>query len=220
MMRSDLVALVISYVYVFAVLMMGEGLGRWVFKGGTAFTRKFVHIGVGMWVVGTVLLFESWQAAIIPPLSFVVINYVSYRRDVFKAIELADKRNLGTVYFPISFAVLIALCWTVPAVLVGSLMTMTWGDAMASIVGQRWGKRRLPGVLRRKSWEGSAAMLAASSVSVLIALVGFGVAGGQAAVYALITASVAALLEALTPWGLDNLTVPLASAGVLALLLA
>jgi len=219
-MRSDLVALVTSYVYVFAVILLGEGLGRWVFKGGTAFTRKFVHIGVGMWVVGTVLLFESWQTAIIPPLSFVVINYVSYRRDVFKAMELADKRNLGTVYFPISFAVLIALCWAKPSVLVGSLMTMTWGDAMAAIVGQRWGKHPLPGGLRGKSWEGSAAMFLASFASVVIALVGSGVAGGQAAFSALITAGAATLLEALTPWGLDNLTVPLGSAGVLALLLA
>ncbi|MBU0493563.1 MAG: DUF92 domain-containing protein, partial [Chloroflexi bacterium] len=55
--------------------------------------------------------------AIIPPLSFIVLNYISYRREVFKAMELEDKGNLGTVYFPISFALVIALCWARPAVI-------------------------------------------------------------------------------------------------------
>ena len=71
------------------------------------FTRKFIHIGVGMWVVGTVLLFENRFLAVIPPLSFVLINYVSYRRETFKAMETGEKGNLGTVYFPLSFAILI-----------------------------------------------------------------------------------------------------------------
>jgi phytol kinase len=219
-MRSDLVALLASYAYVFGVLLVGEVLGRFVLKRSTAFTRKFVHVGVGMWVVGTVLLFQSWQAAIIPPLTFIIINYISYRQDLFKGMEQSDKRNLGTVYFPISFAIVIALCWAKPSVVLAGLMPMTWGDALAAVIGQRWGRHRLSVQARGKSWEGTATMFVASFLSVLLALLALGTGGTLAAVCALITAAVASLVEAVTPWGVDNLTVPLVSAGLLWLLIA
>ena len=219
MLQTDIVALVASYVYVFAVLVAAELLGRFVFHGSTSFTRKFVHVGVGMWVIGTVLLFKNWQMAIIPPLTFIVINYVSYRRDIFKAIQSSDKRNLGTVYFPISFALVIALCWARPAVVLAALMPMTWGDALAAVIGERWGRRKYTSFGKEKSWEGSAAMFFASLASVLFVLLTGGAALAIAVGVALMVAALATLAEAFTPLGLDNLSVPLVSAILLWLLL-
>jgi dolichol kinase len=172
-----------------------------------------------MWIVGTVLLFKSWQMAVIPPLTFIVVNYVSYRLSIFKGIETKDKRNLGTVYFPISFAAVIALCWAKPEVVVASLMPMTWGDALAAIIGQRWGRHRYTALARSKSIEGSAAMFIGAFVSVSLALAAFGVTVATAAGAALVVAFVATIIEALTPWGLDNLTIPAASALLLWLML-
>jgi len=215
MQQSNAIALVLSYVYVFAVLMGGELLGRFVFHGSTSFTRKFVHVGVGMWVVGTVLLFKSWQIAVIPPLTFIVINYISYRQDIFKAMESKDKRNLGTVYFPISFALIIALCWAKPAVVVAGLMPMTWGDALAAVFGERWGRHKYLVFGKEKSWEGSAAMFIASFLSVVLVLLAYSTAGMMALGVALIVAAVTTIVEALTPLGLDNLTVPIIAAALL-----
>lgn len=218
MSQADMFALIVSYVCVFAVIFAGEVLGRVVFHGSSAVSRKIVHVGVGMWIVGTAILFDTWQAAIIPPLTFIPANYISYRLDLFKGIESKDKRNLGTVYFPIAFAIIIALCWARPAVMVAALMPMTWGDALAAIVGGHWGRTKLPGSARGKSWEGSLAMFAASFVSMALALAAFGVAGDAAFTAALLVAALAAIVEALTPYGLDNLTVPLLSAALLWLL--
>jgi len=195
----------------------GEGL-RIVFKLPRDFTRKFVHIGVGLWAIGTVLVFETWYFAVIPPLSFIVLNYISYRREVFKAMELADKSNLGTVYFPISFALVIALCWVRPAVIAAGLMPMTWGDAFASIIGRRWGTHRYTIGGSTRSLEGSAAMFLFSLASVFLVLWGFGTPLVVAGAYALVVAAVATLVEAVSIKGLDNITVPLASALVLWLL--
>lgn len=212
MQQADIIALVASYVYVFAVILVGEALGRVVFHGSSSFSRKFVHIGVGMWVLGTVALFKSWQMAVIPPLTFILVNYISYRRDIFKGMESKDKRNLGTVYFPISFALIIAAFWTKPAVVVAGMMPMVWGDALAAIVGERWGKHRNFLFADAKSREGSAAMFLASFASVLIVLLAAGIAGTTALYASLLVALVAMIVEALTPWGIDNLTVPLLSA--------
>jgi phytol kinase len=219
MQQADVIALVVSYVYVFAVILGGEVLGRVVFHGSSSFSRKFVHVGVGMWVLGTVALFKSWQLAVIPPLSFILVNYISYRQDVFKGMESKDKRNLGTVYFPISFSLIIALFWAKPAVVVAGLMPMVWGDALAAVIGERWGKHRYSVFAETKSWEGSAAMLIASFASVLIVLLAAGVAGGQALLASAVISIVATIVEVLTPWGIDNLTVPLLSAVLLWLLI-
>ena len=90
--------------------LLGEGLRRGL-NLPVHFTRKFVHIGVGMVAFLLVAVFNDWHFAIIPPLVFIVVNYVSYRRQIFAGMETGAKDELGTVYFPISFAILIPLLW-------------------------------------------------------------------------------------------------------------
>jgi len=217
-MKSDWQALIISYAYVFAAIGIGEGLRQW--RGySTEFTRKVIHISVGLWAFGTVLLFEHWYFAIIPPLSFVVLNYISYRREIFKAVETGEKGNLGTVYFPISFAAIICLFWARPNLLVASLMPMTWGDALAAILGQRCGQRKYSVLGFPRSVEGSLAMFLFSWLSTFLALLLLPPLGWQASLlYSLALAVFATLVEALSPWHIDNLTVPLLSAALLYLI--
>lgn len=216
-MTMNMWGLLISYVYVFAVIFGGETLRKWR-DYPTEFTRKFVHVGVGMWIVGTVLLFDSRWWAVIPPFSFILLNYVSYRVSLFKSVETGEKENLGTVYFPLSFCILLLLLWEQPALLVASLMTMTWGDALAALVGRRWGSHtfRIGAVTR--SLEGSLAMLGATWLAVTFSLWAFQGDLAMAAAQGLWTALFATLIEAITPWHLDNLSVPLLSGLALAIL--
>jgi len=225
-MKSDWLALIISYVYVFAAIGIGEGLRKW--RGySTEFTRKLIHVSVGLWAFGTVSLFEHWYFAIIPPLSFVVLNYISYRQEIFKAVETGEKGNLGTVYFPISFAIILRLFWSSPHLLVASLMPMTWGDALAAILGRRYGQRKYSVLGTSRSVEGSLAMFFFSWLSTFLALLLLSPLGGvlslskgwQASLlYSLAVAVFATLVEALSPWHIDNLTVPLLSAALLYLM--
>ena len=243
-MKSDWQALIISYVYVFAMIGLGEGLRKWLGQAkpgtllgqakpgtySTEFTRKVIHISVGMWAFGTVLLFEHWYFAIIPPLSFVILNYISYRRDIFKSVETGEKGNLGTVYFPISFVIIICLFWESPHLLVASLMPMTWGDALAAILGRRYGQRKYSILGSTRSVEGSLAMFFFSWLSTFLALLLLLPLGGVLSVpmawrlpltsllYSLALAVFATLVEAFSPWHIDNLTVPLLSAALLYLM--
>ena len=220
-MSQDWPALFISFAYVFAMLGIAEGLRRW--RGySVEFTRKFIHIAVGMWAFGTVLLFEHRAFAIIPPLAFVAINAFSYWRGMFKAMETGEKGQLGTIYFPISFAVLIWLLWERPHLLVASLMPMTWGDALAAVVGQRIGQRRYTVAGSTRSLEGSVVLFLISWAATLVPLVLLApepldpaATAGAAAV----TALGAVVVEAISPWGIDNLTVPAVSALALVLIL-
>lgn len=215
---SDLLALIISYVYVLVIIGIGEGLRKWR-SYSTEFTRKLVHIGVGMWAFGTVLLFRHWYFAIIPPLTFVILNYISYRGQIFKSVEMGEKGNLGTVYFPISFATVICLLWERPNLLVASLMPMTWGDALAAILGRCCGRRKYRVLGSTRSIEGSLGMFLFSWLSVFLALLLLPPLGWQTSLlYSLAVAVFATLVEALSPWHVDNLTVPLLSAALLCLM--
>jgi phytol kinase len=220
-MSRDTLALIASFIYVFAMIGVAEGLRKW--RGySVEFTRKFIHIAVGMWAFGTVLLFERRAFAIIPPLAFVAINALSYWQGTFKAMETGEKGQLGTVYFPLSFAALIWVLWGRPHLVVASLMPMTWGDALAAVLGRRIGQHRYTVARSTRSLEGSVVMFLASWAATLVALVllapeplGPAAAVGAAAA----TALAAAAVEAASPWGIDNLTVPAVSALVLVWLL-
>jgi phytol kinase len=219
--RPDYTALAVSYAYVFAVIALGELLRRAGHRP-VEFTRKFIHVGVGMWVVGTAILFDTWQFAIIPPLTFVLVNAYSHWRGTFQAMEASDAGNLGTIYFPISFAALIYFFWNQPIMLVAALMPMTWGDAMAAIIGRQYGHYRYTIGGRTRSVEGSVAMLFFSWIATFLALYLMPFVLGRplvdwllALVYAAAVAVVCTLVEALTPWGVDNLTVPAAAAFIL-----
>lgn len=222
--KPDYTALAASYGYVFAVLVVGELLHR---VGGrpVASTRKFIHVGVGMWVVGVVLLFKTWYWALIPPITFVFLNAVSYARGTFSAMETGEKGNLGAIYFPIAFGALIYYFWSQPVLMVASMMPLTWGDAMAAVIGQRYGHYRFTVGKATRSLEGSLALLFAAWASTSLALLVMPYLVGKppihwmlALIYGGVVALVCAVVEALTPWGLDNLTLPTAAALILHLL--
>jgi phytol kinase len=222
--KPDYTALVVSYAYVFAVIAVGELLHR-VGRRPIDFTRKFIHIGVGMWVVGTALLFETWYLALIPPATFVVINALSYWRGTFQAMESEEKGNLGTIYFPIAFGAVIYYFWSQPVLMVASMMPLTWGDAMAAIIGRRYGHYRWTVGQHTRSLEGSLAMLFWSWVTTSLALLVMPYLAGKPPIHWLLTlfygaavALVCTVVEALTPWGIDNLTIPAAAVLILHLL--
>ena len=206
---SPWLALLLSFAYVSTVIGVGEGLRRWL-RLDTGFTRKFIHIAVGMYSLLTVHLFSERLWAVIPPLAFVLINWLDWKYGVVQAMTSSSRSNLGTVYFPIAFAAIVWFLWDRPALLVASLMPLTWGDALAAIVGERYGRHTYRVLGSTRSLEGSLTAFGVSALSTGLVLAGFGTPGAVGS--ALLTALGATLVEAVSPRGLDNLTIPAASA--------
>lgn len=220
MTGADLRGLLLSFAYVLAVLLVADFIRR---RGAAVTaTRKAVHIAVGMWVFPTLLLFDHWYWALVPPLVFAVLNGLSLRFRFFAAIEVAE-RSLGTVLFPLSFAGLLALFWPTgfPEIAAGGVMAMTWGDALASLVGQAYGRRGYTIWGQRKTWLGSMACFSWSMLAIIVALILLGpYPRPTALLYAVLAGLAATAAEALAPKGTDNLFVPFAAAGVLYLSVA
>jgi phytol kinase len=231
--QRDILGLVYSYVYAFALLGIVEGLGRWL-KWPHTLTRKLIHIGAGLWVWGVLYFFDHWQIGVIPFATFIALNFIFYRFKIFQT--MADPESTpGTVYFAISITVLFIALWRkdgpvdyVPAA-VAAIMAMTLGDAMASIVGRKSGKHHYTVFGHTRSYEGTWMMGLFSFFAILLTLMFL---PGSALsplsprlnatalmVTVMVGTLVATVAEALSPAGTDNLSVPLLTGGALYLLM-
>lgn len=223
MSRGDFSGLILSYLYAFGLLFSVEALGKRL-KWPQAITRKLVHIGAGMWVWGILALFEHWIYGIIPFATFIVLNYIFYRQQSFKAMDTSES-SPGTVYFAISITILFGLLWRTGGALdrapiaTAAVMAMTWGDGLASLVGFGWGRRRYTHLGHTRSWEGTAAMALGSFVTMFLTLWLLSASAlsphsqplGVGASLALAFAGtlIATTAESFSPAGADNLSVPL-----------
>jgi len=217
----DLLGLAFSYIFAFGLIGLAEAVRAW--RGWpTEFTRKVIHIAAGSWVMGIIYIFDHWWWGVVPTASFVILNYIFYRFTVFKAMDTRGSTP-GTVYFALSITILLLILWPrgQEGVVAAGVMPMTWGDAFASLIGVRWGRHRYEVLGSRRSWEGSAAMFVFSLLATfLVLLVGLPLSAAEGFLYSFLIALGATLVEAFSPWGLDNLSVPFFSTGLLYLLLA
>jgi phytol kinase len=177
-----------------------------------------------MWIFGVLYFFHTWQIGVIPFATFIGLNYFFYRVKLFRGID-SDTASPGTVYFAFAITVISVVFWRpqgpidhAPAVVAG-IMTMTWGDALAALIGKHFGRHRYTINGGTRSYEGSAVMF---GVSLLVIALSLSLLPGSSltpyadlpTTSAIVLASVAGAItatavEALSPHGTDNLTVPI-----------
>ena len=228
MSQRDALALAVSMAYVALVLAGALGLRRTRIAPVTL--RACVHIAVGLWIIPTVMLFESRSCAMAPPVLFVIANAVGRPRKVYETLGRSGPGGWVLVFFPAAVAVVIGLWWSArlrPAVVVG-VLCLGLGDSAASMVGRRWGRLRwarlLPGGSAEtgaKTVEGSAALWLISTgacAGAFVLMAGWPWLSGLAA--GSMVAAAGALVEAVAPGKLDNLLLPLVTSAAAAALLA
>jgi len=208
-MSRDVLGLILSFAFVFFMIFLATVIQK-AFKLSNEFSRKIIHIAVGHWVFIALFYFEDWYIAIIGPIAFILINFLSYKFTIFKAMEL-DEKNPGTIYFPISLAVCTLFTYSQKPILLLpylGIMAMAWGDGMAAVIGKKYPiKQILPG----KSVGGALTFLIFTFTACLVYL--FVEAGsfslGSILMYAFGAAVIGGIIEILSPKNLDNLTVPI-----------
>ena len=216
-MGLNLVGLVASYAGIFsAITVAGTLLKRGLVTAASS--RKIVHITVSHWWLLMMATMDIFWVAVIGPVSFIILNLVSLKSGMFKAMEDPEpSRNYGTVYFPISLLVLVLAVragW-IPLWVGGiGILVMGWGDGLAALAGIRFGKRSATIFGSRKSLIGTLVMFIASFMVTIVLTAAFdpGLTLGLLVGRALATAVFASMVELLTPFGVDNITVPILTA--------
>ncbi|MEZ2241092.1 diacylglycerol/polyprenol kinase family protein [Microcoleus sp.] len=197
------------------ILLVAEGLNRFT-SVDPEVSRKVVHIGTG-----NVILLAWWLeipgwVGITAGILAAAIALISYQVPILPSLNSINRQSWGTFFYAVTISILVAWFWPLQHQEYAALgiLVMTWGDGLAAVIGQKYGQHiyRVWGM--KKSWEGSATMYVVSFVvSSLILLAVQGNVWQTWAVSAVV-AVVAASLESVSKWGVDNLTVPLGSAAI------
>lgn len=213
MLDSPYLTLGAVFAYLAVLTAIAEGLSK-LPQTGPEITRKVVHIGAGnVMLLAWGLAIPRWLILVASGLA-ALIALASYVLPILPSLNSVGRQSGGTFFYAVSIGALAA--YFVPPNFVYAvigILVMAWGDGLAAVCGQRWGEHRYQIWGNTKSWEGSAAMAIASTlVTGLLLSQVFGVDWVVWGI-ALMVGAIATLLEALSQWGIDNLTVPLGSAG-------
>ncbi len=202
-------------VYVGAIVLTSELLHRYT-ETKPEQVRKVVHIGTGNVIILAWLLDLPGWVGIISGVLAGIVTLISYRLPILPGVNSVGRKSLGTFFYAVSIGILTAIFWQLklPHYAVIGILIMAWGDGLAAIIGQKFGNHPYTIVGNTKSWEGTATMLVVSYAIVSIVLLNVHGNTWQTWVVGIPVAIVATGVESIAQWGLDNLTVPLSSAGL------
>jgi len=181
-------------------------------------SRKVVHIGSGpvvliAWALGIDRLIAVPAAAAVT-----LLAALNHRVRVLPAIEDVDRHSYGTIAYGASITLLLWIWWPEHrAAVAAGVLVMALGDGLAGLLGPLIPSPSWSVLGQRRSLVGTGTM-ALATITVLVTLAA-NTGGGTGSLPAIGAITViAVLLEQFASGGIDNLTVPIAVAGLWRLL--
>lgn len=206
------IALVLA---VFGALIISLRSYRRLRSPDSEWVRKLLHMAMGLvalcapWLFATnwpVILLTTGLALFLTALR-VSQPLKRFFGDLFNS---AERRSVGDLCFPISVGLLFLLSRGDLVLFCIPVLILTFPDSAAALLGRFYGRHKYRSLGEEKSLEGSVAFLATSFLSVYIPLSVFTETGRLEAFLISMTLSLLlALLEGISPRGLDNLLLPL-----------
>lgn len=203
-----------------AVLLaaVGGAVGLRALGLPSTYVRDLLHVGGGIWVAG----WAAWTGPLAPlaiaagaTAAVALVPLAAARADVAARLHASvtggDERWTGLIYYAGAFTGLTAVAMAGHRFAAGcGLLALALGDGLGGVVGRRFGhlRYRLPWA-KAKTVEGSATVALAAALGVVLAGRLFDHA--VSAWLAVAVGAVAALTEAASPRGTDNLLVPAAA---------
>jgi len=210
--------MILCYTYVLAIIFVSGKMDK-LLNISQKTARKFLHIMIGNlpFIIPffTLTIFPTFVAA-----PFIIVTFLATPYSPLKSIskklkglsELTEEgHQWGLVFYAISYTCLAFVFPQKAHVIAAGILPMAYGDAAASIIGEKYGRHKYK-LVAQKSVEGSLAMFLVSLASLAAGMIffswfyGFSYFSKIAAMVS--AATVAAFVEAFSPMGFDNLAVP------------
>jgi uncharacterized protein (TIGR00297 family) len=222
---TDWLLIVFAFAIILLIIVMAEIIRR-ILKIPSEFTRKLVHLFVGVLLCIIPLRLQTAIPMIGIAAFFVVGNFVSLQLGWFKSIH-GDRHSYGTVFYPLSFLLLVVFFWPhYPSLLIIPMAVMAFGDAAAGLVGELLNSPHQYKLIgEAKSLEGSLTMWVVSSIVVGVILFYIPLwnlpplSTQRILLIALVVGFIATVAEAISGYGSDNLSIPFFTAVTTAVLL-
>jgi phytol kinase len=201
--------------YVGAIVVVAEVGHRWRWFSPEQ-SRKIVHIGTGNIIaLAWWLQLPAW-VGITSALMAGAITLLSYWLPILPGVNSVGRKSYGTFFYAVSMGLAIAIFWPLghPEYATLGILVMAWGDGLAAIIGQRWGRHPYQIWGNTKSLEGTATLMV---VSYLVTTVVLLIAQGSLPIVwvaGIPVAIAAVILESISQFGIDNITLPLGTAAL------
>ena len=202
-----MVSILIVCLLIFLILILSEFLRR-TKKLKPELTRKLVHISSGV-LVAFLPYFVDYQQIQILSLAFLFVIGLSIKFNIFRSIHSVKRVTKGEIFFAVSIGVC-ALLQPADWIFTVAILHLALADALAAIVGTKWGRRTHYTILSHgKSLLGSLAFFYASMVIFLGLIALSSTQLPSVYLLVLVIPTILTLLENISWYGADNLTVPL-----------
>ena len=207
-MQSDLAGVLLVYIYVAILLIVSEKILDKYPEG----SRKFLHIMTGniafllpVFVTKEVMAFLAAGPFIL--FTFLMSPYTPIKK--IRGKTSAAGHGMGLVYYSITWTILAYLFFDNMVVIAIGILSMSYGDGLASVIGIKFGKKKYKVLGDEKSYVGSFSMFIFTFITMIVALFYYNINVTFYVILVLLfIAFIASIVEGLTPKGLDNLTVP------------
>lgn len=212
----NIIGIIVSYLFIFLIILSAKMFE----KSGKEATRKYIHIMLCNWWFIASYFFTNVIWAAVVPLSFVVINYISYQKGLIDIMERekAQQDGFGTVYYAISLFILSIFSFGIlkrPEIGLAGVLTMGYGDGLAAVIGRTIKSKEFKIGTTKKTLAGSFTMFVVTTIILSIFLINTPFWYIKAILASLMITAV----EALSIRGTDNITVPILTAIIIAILI-
>ena len=181
---------------------------RQYFPAYKELSRKIVHIGTGPVIALAWWLEIPASSAVLVSLFITIGLFSNYKMNFLKAIEDIERKSFGTIAYGASITLLLALFWKEnQAGVTAGVLSMALGDGAAGLIGSQVKSPKWKIFGQTKSIAGTATMAIVVAISLCL-ISSFSDLNVQALQIIYVTI-LAVGLEQISPWGIDNLTVPI-----------
>ncbi len=175
-------------------------------------TRKIAHIGTGAIAFFAPAFFATHWPVLVLAIIFSAALLVCTRFGWLTSLYLPARRGKGDILFLWAVYLVFLLAEGNSLMFQVPVLVLTVGDAAAALIGQNFGRTRHHWGENTRSVEGSAGFIGVSFLCVLFLLLGLTeMSLVQCAALTLLVATTASAVEALSPRGSDNVSVPIAT---------
>lgn len=193
-----------------AMFAGGEAIyRRW--RVAPELTRKLDHAAAGGIALILPVVFDSpWPvfALAVPFLVFLVVTRLT---GWLGSVHGIARASAGAFLYPVAISATFAIAGNEAGRYAIAILALALADAVSGLVGGRWGRWTYAVWGQAKTWEGSLAAFAVTTILASAILVASGTSPAGACLTGIFIGLVVALVEGALPWGLDNLGVPLAA---------
>jgi phytol kinase len=185
------------------------------------YTRKIAHVGAGVIYYFAPLLFPTHWPMLCLAIVFTSLFVLSRHLGFLASLHPASRHSIGELIYPCSIYLVFLLSEGNSLLFQIPVLVLAISDALAALVGQRFGRLRFQIMGNTRSLEGSLAFAVTAFLIVLVPLLlSTPIEGLQAVAFAASIAVAVTIVEATSPKGMDNLSIPIATLFLLDNLLA